>query len=260
MMFYIIILIPFASSLGSTTWISEGVECVTDEESTIAVVNAVDTLEECRHLCEETEECQYITYRGYECFPLYHHCSLLKSCNETRSCRCSECVSETISFHNSSTCGRDIENEIGENLIETILNIDSEYECKELCHQTSDCSFYTHLNESTCHLLSRLADFVQSCDDCVTGPGDCDDNDDINDMECSFFVNGEYENHVMITDPGEITNLTVVSNSLFYDCQLRMLLVGGGGDADNGYGSGAGSGYITYVNMTNVREGSNSKL
>ena len=49
----------------------------------------------------------------------------------------------------------------------------------------------------------------------------------------------------MVTEPGLETTIDLVNDGGEGECELRLLLVGGGGYSD--HGAGGGSGYLTYT-------------
>ena len=51
----------------------------------------------------------------------------------------------------------------------------------------------------------------------------------VSEVSCSLLVSGEYLTSYLVTEPGLVTNVDLVNDGPSKDCQLRMLLVGGGG-------------------------------
>ena len=49
----------------------------------------------------------------------------------------------------------------------------------------------------------------------------------------------------MVTEPGLETTIDLVNDGGEGECELRLLLVGGGGYSD--HGAGGGSGYLAYT-------------
>ena len=68
------------------------------------------------------------------------------------------------------------------------------------------------------------------------------------EASCSLIVSGEYFTSYKITEPGVVTSVDLVNEDSSEDCQLRLLMVGGGADGD--HGAGGGSGHVTYINRT----------
>ena len=62
---------------------------------------------------------------------------------------------------------------------------------------------------------------------------------------CSLIVEGEQVTSCMVTEPGLETTIDLVNDGGEAECELRLLLVGGGGYSD--HGAGGGSGYLTYT-------------
>ena len=115
----------------------------------------------------------------------------------------------------------------------------SEFECRDLCLQATNCAFFTFLNESdlelpnTCALLSQLIPPIRDCEHCVSGPKfsppEC------SNLGCSLIHNGMSTDSLMLTENStvEISGLT--------ECQIKILAVGGGGRVSYG---GGGSGFV----------------
>ena len=85
------------------TCASDNVACdVVDDNgfNGIDSIGGVPSIEECRQLCYDVEECQFITYFGPDSFYVQETCFLLRSCEEVHSCN--DCVTETRSCYKSS--------------------------------------------------------------------------------------------------------------------------------------------------------------
>ena len=67
------------------------------------------------------------------------------------------------------------------------------------------------------------------------------------EASCSLIVSGEYFTSYKITEPGVVTSVDLINEDSSEDCQLRLLVVGGGGYSD--HGAGGGSGYLTYTSQ-----------
>ena len=68
-------------------------ECDPHGDSIIGNFVSIETISECRNLCYDTEDCEFITYYGDDGFPMVHFCQLHSSCEQTVDC--TGCVSET---------------------------------------------------------------------------------------------------------------------------------------------------------------------
>ena len=66
------------------------------------------------------------------------------------------------------------------------------------------------------------------------------------ESDCSLTVDGEEQQGVMVTSPGQDTEIVVIGTGLA-ECDLTLLLVGGGGQ-ESGDG-GAGSGHLEYRSL-----------
>jgi len=222
----------------------------------ISSFSEIENIAECRQLCYDVHDCEFITFYGGNGFPYRNICQLFNSCDETLPC--TECVSETKGCY--KICSRNIIGAIDDNMLDIIPNIGTEVDCWELCGDKSGCEYYTYTLEDdpyygTCSLLSYLQTPTQDCPTCVTGPRYCDGS-----SGCSFLYDGDNQTHRMFTQAGGSISLTITGSwcSLF---QLRVLAVGGGGNGWNGGGGGGGgggSGYIKYYNE--VIRGSQTKI
>jgi len=217
--------------------------CAIHGDSLIDSFNDIENIAECRRLCYDVDDCEFITYYGSNGYPFRNICQLFMSCDETLSC--TECISETKGCYN--ICSKNIIGAVDDNMLDIIPDIGNEGDCWDLCGKTSGCEFYTFYLEDnpyhgTCVLLSSLQPPLQDCPTCVTGPRHCD-----GPGLCQFLYDGKTETHLMFTEPGVNISFSTTSGSFFTECQLRVLAVGGG--AKGGYGGG-GSGYIQYHTQT----------
>ena len=220
------------------TCFSNNTACDNTEENLLDSLNGVGSVEECRQLCYDNQDCGFITYYGQDSFPYRELCFLFRSCEETHSC--SGCVSETRDCYKS--CGVHVVGIIGDNFLDVVSEVSSEENCQAHCVANSECNFYTFFletdpNAGSCILLTSLIEPVLPCNSCLTGPTDCSSS-----QEDCHFESGN--NGVGFISPGsEIIPL------LFRKCLLRVLAVGGGGKGDENGGNGGGSGYIVYHTM-----------
>ena len=230
-------LIVSSSSLSTfdspITCSSNNTACDNHNDNLIETVNGVDTVEECRQLCYDDQECEYLTHYSEHSFPLQSLCLLFRSCEETHEC--SDCVSETRDCF--FTCAEHVVGAINENLLEFLSDVESEHECRDHCSSSNNCSYYTHFtqddpNSRTCVLLTHLLEPLQPCATCLTGPVECEDNND----DCQMIVAGEHHSSMMFTNIGEEVNVIIPDSCK--SSQLRILAVGGGGYA---YLGGGGS-------------------
>ena len=72
--------------------------------------------------------------------------------------------------------------------------------------------------------------------------------DQVPESDCSLTVDGEEQQGVMVTSPGQDTEIVVIGTGLA-ECSLTLLAVGGGGGQGSGYGGGAGSGHLEYRSL-----------
>ena len=154
---------------------SNNTACDVHGDALIDSFTGIETIADCRQLCYDADDCEFITYYGGDGFPLRNICQLFHSCEETLMC--TECVSETKGCYNF--CSKNIIGAIDDNMLDFIPNIGTERDCKELCGDRSGCEYYTFYLEDdpyygSCLLLSSLEPPIQDCPSCVTGPLQCE--------------------------------------------------------------------------------------
>ena len=238
----LLFLVSFLSLISATSAVGSPVTCSTnntacDSLDQVDAIGGISTIQECRQLCYDSDECEYLTYYGANSFPFSEVCFLFHQCNETHPC--SDCASETRDCY--KTCGKNFVGKIDENLLEDIPGVESQSDCMDLCYKSSDCKFYTYflkedLNSQNCVLLSSLIEPLQACDHCITGPADCRGYED-----CSFVLDGEQHQFYMVTDPATEINIHIPLSFEADDCQLRVLAIGGGGKMNASAGGGSGN-------------------
>merc|ERR1712123_481023 len=145
-------------------------------QNELDTVGGVLSIEDCRLLCYDDDDCGFITYFGMDSFPLRDICQLFLSCDTVQPC--SNCVSETRECY--QTCGTNYSGAIDENLLEAITDVGKEVDCQFLCQANTECTFYTYFfatdvtSPLLCFLLSGIEEPIETCENCVTGPADCD--------------------------------------------------------------------------------------
>ena len=235
------------SSDGQFVWVgdspvtcsSEGVECERIGNNLIDAVTHVLTLEECRQICLDDENCDFISYFDDSATPVSHLCQMFITCENTINC--SNCVSENMACYRS--CSSNVVGDLDENIQDLLTNIESELACRQLCLNVSECSFYTYFYpndtnfEKYCFLQTEFVGPAQPCSTCITGPVDCS-------VKCSLALDGVEHTSLMLNNTDKSNNITITG---WGSCDLTLLLVGGGGR----YGSsgGAGSGYLQYSSL-----------
>ena len=218
---------------------SPGFECQYDGNNHLDTIMHIDTMEECHQLCLDQEYCEFVTY--YDSITsVSHMCMLFRSCDQPT--KCTNCRTDWINCDRnciSSTFGS-----LDENVVEVIPETSQIQDCRNLCKQNSNCSWFTYfMKEDThfhehCFLLSRLYNHQGDCDYCVTGPKECEQSDG-----CSMSLPGDdtlYDS-LTLTSPN-ITSVNIHGGD--GSCLLKVLLVGGGGDASGEREGGAGSGFV----------------
>merc|ERR1711892_304491 len=145
-------------------------------QNELDTVGGVLSIEDCRLLCYDNTDWGFITYFGVDSFPLREICQLFLSCDMVQPC--SKCVSETRECY--QTCGTNYSGVIDENLLEAITDVGQEVDCQFLCQANTECIFYTYFfatdvtSPLLCFLLSGIEEPIETCENCVTGPADCD--------------------------------------------------------------------------------------
>jgi len=234
----LLLLISIANGFQSPPACStEGIECDYDENNLIDSVSQVYSEEECRQICDDQQECDYITYFNASAKPFSNFCRIYKTCVNTVNC--TNCVTQNMECFR--TCGANSVGHMDENIIDTIDNMKSELDCKHSCSGTANCTFYTYyleedpLYHQLCVLLTDLVPPIEPSDSASTGPADC-----YSTAEC--FFNGDSPKSVMVTE--DQVDVTV---NVFGSCELTILAVGGGGQ---GNFQGGGSGYLQYQKIS----------
>ena len=215
---------------------SEGVVCDNSGDNLIDAVFGVLTLEECRHLCLDDVNCNFISYFGDLASPISHFCQMFTTCDDTTNS--TNVVSENMKCYRS--CGSNVVGDLDENIQDILTDIESEPSCRESCLNVPECSFYTFFYpndthyENYCILQTEFVGPAQPCNTCITGPVDC---------RCSLALDGEENTSLMLTNTDQTHDVTITG---WGQCNIRFLLVGGGGFA---YMDGGGSGYLEYRSL-----------
>ena len=123
---------------------TEGMECDFDENNLIDSVSQVYSEEECRQICEDQQECAYITYFNASAKPFSNICLTFQTCEITVDC--TNCVTQNMDCYRR-TCGENVVGHMDENIIDMLANTKSELDCKQHCSETDKCSFYTYYLE-----------------------------------------------------------------------------------------------------------------
>ena len=170
------LLLHLSDAHGSpVTCSSPGMECEYNEDNYIDTVFNVYSELECRAICEDQDQCHFITYYNASASPLSNMCRGFKTCDDVNLCE--NCVSQNMDCFR--TCGTNIVGQMKENIIDGVFGIKTELECKELCSKTEACDWYTFFfsNSSTnhdfCVLLTELLQPIETSDTAVSGPSDC---------------------------------------------------------------------------------------
>ena len=105
---------------------SEGYHCSLDD-SMVAFLTQIDSLEECKELCEDVTSCRYLTYFGEDddeniseddISSMRGSCALFSSCRETRPCLPTSCLTlDTACSRHRSPYSTPVMGHIGDNLV-----------------------------------------------------------------------------------------------------------------------------------------------
>ena len=207
------------ASVFSDTCSSSGVACVNHEDNVIDEIENIPTIEECRQLCYDNQDCDFFTYYGDQSFPLRNFCFLMRTCEDTQAC--SGCSTETRGCFYG--CSEPVVGLMEDNILDFYYDVESETDCKDHCAFRDSCTYYTYFkkygaNSKTCVLLSQLLGPLQQCDTCVTGPVDCSHTT----AGCHLAINGESHSSMMFTEASLEVN--VVVPAMFQTCFLRLFL------------------------------------
>merc|ERR1712179_633005 len=170
----------------------DNVACIAHTDNLVEYIGGISDVDECRQLCNDESQCQYLTYYDSTSFPYSEACFLLKNCDERVLCE--NCRSEKKNCFPS--CGYAYTGKIDNNVLELLPDVASTLDCGNSCHALEDCTFYTFFPDSNnCYLLSELLEPIQSCTNCLTGPDTCKDED-----RCLILYNGSLQQSFMFTD------------------------------------------------------------
>ena len=244
----LLLLLVDAKANSPVTCTSPGVECEYTGENYIDTETEVQTVEECRQICMDQEDCQFITYFDSSAHPISFMCRTFKTCEKVVECE--NCESQNINcFNRPWPCGSNVVGRMEENIVDVVMGVTSEQECKQLCSDNPECSWFTFFfsfdpqNHDTCFLQTELHLPIETSNSAFSGPSDCS-----NDF-CT-----------LVTDDGPLTSLIVNDTSTYNlyipiwksesseTCKLRVLAIGGGGHSFSTLGGG--SGFIQYRTLS----------
>ena len=99
---------------------SDGVACDYTNENIIDQITGVPTVDMCRELCIDIDDCQFFSYFNETATPFPGICELFKSCERINNC--SNCYTENINC--GTTCGTNVIGDLDENVLDVIPNIE----------------------------------------------------------------------------------------------------------------------------------------
>ena len=236
------------SGKSPVTCVSNKTACDVSENNILDAIDSVFSAFECRKRCYDYQECAFFTYYGAESFPLRDFCMLLRTCDTTSTCE--DCVSQTRDCYD--TCGYTFTGVLAGNTVGVIPGMDSDASCQLECSKTPDCNYFTYFSSGDqalpkfCFLLTRLLGPLLPCDSCTTGPVQCADM-----LDCALVIDGEFITSHVITELNYIVDMFEIVSERNTKCNVRSLLVGDGGIAqDVEKNGGGGSGYVKYINIS----------
>ena len=153
----LLILLTFHLALTITTFppdtcLVEGQACEAGQDNLLNVIPGIESMDECKALCVDSYDCQFVTHFGAESFPLQNYCNLYRNC--TTLIECQDCRTEVeLCFEK---CGESLEGSLNENVLEVIHDVNNELVCKSHCRSHSGCEAYTYHNSSDHLLLPSL--------------------------------------------------------------------------------------------------------
>ena len=56
--------------------------CVAHSENLVDYIGGISSFDECRQLCNDEKDCEYLTYYDASSFPISEACYLLKNCDD----------------------------------------------------------------------------------------------------------------------------------------------------------------------------------
>ena len=83
----------YLSSASQIGCVIESTACQAHMDNNLGLYPDIQTIEECRQLCNDNRDCQFLTYYGEDSFPLLQVCELFNDCSEKKSCQ--NCVTES---------------------------------------------------------------------------------------------------------------------------------------------------------------------
>ena len=164
----------------------------------------------------------------------------------------------------AGVCGDNVVGQIGENLIETVADVEKEENCWQICKETTGCLYFTHFNADNilypglCLLLKELTGPFKTCSNCTTSPVDCSSNQL---SVCGLLKEDRSGNQVekkqLFTSTVKTDTLRQVRVGHCRPAELAIVAIGGGGGGGSDlacagqhqssgcYQGGSGSGYIS---------------
>ena len=218
-------------------------ECEIGPNNLINTYLGIESIEECKLLCEDEFNCVAFTHFGSAAHPFPDGCLLFSSCTERRPCQ--DCA--TGSSQTDCRCSISYAGDVTpDNFVNLLGGVPDELACKMLCNTYIHCDLYTFydredlMQPETCVLLtsSGLQKAVEPCQNCFTGPGQCKVNQT---CQAAAITNGTVTNVVFAE---QSSTVTLVANEKGCFVDLDVVAIGGGGNYVNGYARGAGSGFV----------------
>ena len=173
----------------------------------------------------------------------------------------------------AGVCGDNVVGQIGENLIETVADVEKEENCWQICKETTGCLYFTHFNADNilypglCLLLKELTGPFKTCSNCTTSAVDCSSNQL---SVCGLLKEDRSGNQVekkqLFTSTVKTDALRQVRVGHCRPAELTIVAIGGGGGGGSDlacagqhgnsgsgcYQGGSGSGYISSTKVPSI--------
>merc|ERR1712013_44064 len=149
---------------------------ITWESQVSGGVQLVTSPEMCQLLCEDSSNCNSVTWYNSQGSPRDDYCELFPAPHLEEEVPCNNCVSGP----QSCTCSSHYECALGGQLVDLVLDVSTEMECAKECYNRQECLLYTWYSEAN-PTLQKACALMRGCDGradnifALSGPSDCTD-------------------------------------------------------------------------------------
>ena len=105
----------------------------------VMIVPNIDTMVECRLICQDEAACRYFTHFGTDSYPFFETCILYSSCSDMQ-----DCVDCTTEDGVCMPCSSAVENQLSDNLVHYLPDMEQESDCRSAFTPEIGCSYYTY--------------------------------------------------------------------------------------------------------------------